>query len=235
MALRNHVVPPSPATERTARHSLWQRLSQHRARHRGELAGPAAQDWLPLQAVQEGCLIRPDGAVVAGLQIAPYSLALKSAREQSQAVAGLWAALNGLTVPWQWLSMDRPVDLDHYLTSLEAQLATAEGIRRKILRDYRHWVYHLARSGETVERQYYLLCTRTGPEAISAHHTALRALQENLGRIRGMQVTILDDAAWRELLFLTFHAPHAAGETVPDGLARSAPLYHVPSAEEGTP
>nr|WP_172684563.1 hypothetical protein [Sulfobacillus thermotolerans] len=192
----------------------------------------AAQDWLPLQDLHDGCLVRPDGAVVAGIQIAPYSLSLKSAREQSQAIAGLWAALNGLTVPWQWLSMYRPVDLDHYLTTLDAQLATTDGRRRMVLRDYIHWVSQMVRAGETVERKYYLLCTRTGPDAVNDHHAALRTLETNLGRIRGLQATMMDDAAWRELLFLTFHASQAAVETVPDGFARLAPLYHTHPAEE---
>jgi hypothetical protein len=38
---------------------------------------------------------------------------------------------------------------------------------------------------------------------------ALRTLETNLERIRGMRATIMDDAAWRELLFLTFHASQA--------------------------
>lgn len=192
----------------------------------------AAQDWLPLKDLHDGCLIREDGAVVAGLQIAPYSLALKSERERNQAIQGLWAALNGLTVPWQWLSVYRPVDLDRYLTSLDAMLSTADARRRPVLRDYVHWVSQRVRSGETVERKYYLLCTRTGLDAVPEQQTALRALEAHLGRIRGMRTTILDDAAWRELLFLTFHAHQAAIEAVPEGFPRFAPVYSSPVHEE---
>nr|WP_014107018.1 hypothetical protein [Sulfobacillus thermotolerans]AEP14355.1 conserved hypothetical protein [Sulfobacillus thermotolerans] len=230
MALRKLHVPFKPAADE--RRAGSKNPSSVNAPRHGAPADTAAQDWLPLQDLHDGCLIRPDGAVVAGIQIAPYSLSLKSAREQSQAIAGLWAALNGLTVPWQWLSMYRPVDLDHYLTTLDAQLATTDGRRRMVLRDYIHWVSQMVRAGETVERKYYLLCTRTGPDAVSEHHTALRTLETNLGRIRGLQATMMDDAAWRELLFLTFHASQAAAESVPDGFSRLAPLYYSHPAEE---
>lgn len=231
MALRKLQFPTKLTAATADRRSAAQRASKSAPR-RGALAGTAAQDWLPLKDLHDGCLIREDGAAVAGIQIAPYSLVLKSERERSQAIQGLWAALNGLTIPWQWLSVYRPVDLDHYLTGLDAQLATADMRRRPILRDYVNWVSQLVRSGETVERKYYLLCTRIGPDAVTEHRLALRTLEANLGRIRGMQATILDDAAWRELLFLTFHASQAAVETVPDGFVRLAPLYRAHPSEE---
>lgn len=192
----------------------------------------AAQDWLPLKDLHSGCLIREDGGVVAGIEIAPYNLALKSDRERTAAINGLWAALNGLNVPWQWLSVYRPVDLDRYLATLDDLLTLADAPRRAILRDYVRWVSDMVRSGTTVERKYYLLCTRTGPDAPAEHQTVLRGLQTDLGRIRGLRATIMDDAAWRELLFLTFHASQAAVETVPDGLHRMAPVFRSPTTEE---
>lgn len=192
----------------------------------------AAQDWLPLKDLHSGCLVREDGGIVAGIAIAPYNLALKSDRERTAAINGLWAALNGLSVPWQWLSVYRPVDLDRYLATLDDWLAGADARRRAILRDYIRWVSEMVRSGTTVERKYYLLCTRTGPDAIAEHTTALRTLQTDLGRIRGLRATIMDDAAWRELLFLTFHARQAAVEPVPDAMDRIASLVHRPATEE---
>jgi len=189
------------------------------------LARQAAQDWLPIADIRDGCLFRPDGGVVAGVSLAPYPLVLKSERERAAAVRAFQEAVNGITVPWQVLSLFRPVDLDAYLGSLDQALADAKGRRREVLRQYADWVTGLARSGETVERRYYLLMTRTGPDAVALHRSTLRALVDDLGRIRGFEARVLDDAAWRELLFLAFHAGQAAVEAVPDGVPARAPLY----------
>lgn len=183
----------------------------------------AAQDWLPLADLRGGCLIRPDGAVVGGVVVTPLNLDLKSQNEKRGIVGAVHAAINGLTVPFEILSLYRPVDLDAYLAILDRLLPDAEPHRKAVLRDYLAWVHGLVRSGETVERRYYILVTRIGPDAILEHRTSLRALADDLMRARGMQARVMTDADWRALLFLTFHAGQAAAEPVPDGL-RVPPL-----------
>lgn len=196
-----------------------------RGQRKPDPAAQRAQDWLPIADLRDGCLFRPDGGVVAGLVLAPYPLSLKSQREREAAVRAFQAAVNGLSVPWQVLSLFRPVDLDAYLGGLDQALATATGRRREVLRRYTDWVTTLARGGDTLERRYYLLMTRTGPDAVALHRTTLRALVDDLGRIRGFAARVLDDAAWRELLFLAFHAAQAAVEAVPDGVPQRTPMY----------
>ena len=203
---RGGKTPPTP-----------QEIAQARARQR-------AQSWLPLKDLHDGFLIRPDGAVVAGVKIAPFNLALKSERERQGIITSFQAALNGLTVPWQLLSLERPVDLDAYLDSLD-RIEVPNGPQKRILRDYAGWVRAQAQSGNQVERRYYLLTTRPGKDAQAEHRTALRGLVDDLARIRGFRTTILDDALWRELLFLVFHADQAATEAVPEGGPRATPVY----------
>ncbi len=177
---------------------------------------PAAQDWLPIRDLHDGCLIRPDGGVVGGLTIAPFSLQLKSAREVENLVRAFQAALNGLTVPWQVLSIGRPMDLDAYLESLDRQLMESDPRRKPLLREYLRWVSNMVRSGSTVERRYYLLLTRHGPDAVSEHREHLRAVAEDLARIStGFRSMPMTDADWRELLFLAFHADQSSIERVP--------------------
>ena len=188
-------------------------------------AQKTAQSWLPIKDLHDGCLFRPDGGVVAGLAIAPFSLTLKSERERASAIQGFQAALNGLTTPWQLLSLYRPVDLDAYLASLDNATSEAAGIRRRVLGDYARWVRQQVQAGDSVERRYYLLMTRTGRDALAEHQQALRGLTDDLGRIRGFRADVLTDAAWRELLFLMFHAGQAAVETIPNGGPNPTPLY----------
>ncbi len=178
----------------------------------------AAQDWLPLSDLRDGCLVRPDGGVVGGIAISPLNLGLKSEIEKRAIVGAVHAAVNGLQVPWQILSLYRPVDLDAYLGSLDALVGTVDPRRKTVLKEYLGWVSGLVRGGETVERRYYLLVTRTGQDAVAEHRTSLRALADDLMRGPGMQVRVMDDAGWRELLFLAFHAGQAATEAVPDGI-----------------
>lgn len=188
-------------------------------------AQTTAQSWLPIQDLHDGCLFRPDGGVVAGVQIAPLSLALKSERERLSAIQGFQAALNGLNVPWQILSLYRPVDLDSYLAFLDNSASEVTGPRRRVLNEYARWVRTQIQGGESVERRYYLLLTRFGKDALAEHAQSLRGLAEDAGRIRGFRADILSDARWRELLFLMFHAGQAAVESIPDGGARHAPIY----------
>jgi len=188
-------------------------------------AQQAAQDWLPIQDLHGGLLFRPDGAVVGGVTVAPFSLALKSAAETRSIIGAVHAALNALSTSWEILSMYRPVDLDSYLTSLDRLLQETDARRKPVLRDYLAWVTQIVHSGETVERRYYLLVTRTGRDAPTDHRVHLPQLAQDLMRARGVQCRVMTDADWRELLFLTFQASHAAQETVPDGLGRIPPLY----------
>ena len=188
-------------------------------------ARQTAQNWLPVKDLHDGFLIRPDGGVVAGVKISPFNLELKSERETHSIIQSFQAALNGLNVPWQLLSLYRPVDLDQYLGTLDDQISQWQGMRRQVLRDYGQWVRAQAQSGQQVERRYYLLLTRQGKDALAAHRSALRGLTEDVARIRGFRATILDDALWRELLFLVFHAGQAASETIPDGGPQPIPFY----------
>ena len=189
-------------------------------------AQATAQKWLPFKDMHDDFLIRKDGAVVAGIKIAPFNLSLKSERERSSIIQSFQAVLNGLDVPWQLLSLYRPVDLDAYLGTLDQQATQVSGTRRRVLGDYERWVRQLAQQGGQVERRYYLLMTRNSKDAFAEHRTALRGLFGNLARIRGFRADMLDDALWRELLFLVFHAGQAATETVLNGGPRAVPLYH---------
>jgi len=197
-----------------------------------------AQDWLPVRDLHDGGLVRPDGAVVAGIQISPYSLTLRSIREQRFAIQLLAGALNGLDCPWQWYSAYRPVDLDPYLHALQDQITGhSAGRQRTLLLEYTQWATQLIRSGQTLERKYYLLMTRDGSDAWKDHAVRTPELVRSLRKIPGFQAEVLTDAGWRELLFLAFHAETSAFTPVPDGLARVPIIaYDDPNPEgEDTP
>lgn len=202
---------------------------------RSGATGPVTtQAWLPLQDLHDGCLFRPDGGVVAGLALHAPALSLKSTAEQRQLIQGLQAALDALDCPWQIWTVPRPIDLDQYLGSLDRAVETAPvGPRRRVLADYLRWVADLTRRGAAVERRSYLLMVRHGTDAVALHRQTLRAFQEALGHVRGFTGQPLDDAAWRQVLFLVFHADRAAVEP-PLEARRATPLYRPPTTTGGT-
>ncbi len=189
-----------------------------------EAARQAAQDWLPLSDLHDGLLFRPDGGVVGGVSVAPFSLALKSASEIKVIIGAIHAAINCLDKPWEIVSMFRPVDLDVYLASLDGLIRDVSAARKPVLRNYLAWVAGMVHSGEAVERKYYLLVTRTGQDALQEHRVHFPQLAQDMGRARGLQIRVITDQDWQELLFLTFQANHAATESVPDGLGRIPPI-----------
>jgi len=197
-------------------------------------AQQAAQEWLPIQDLRDGCLVRPDGGVVAGVVLPPFSLALKAAREVAHLIRGFQAVLHGIDVPWQILSLGRPVELDSYLQALEALLSDASPARKPLLREYLRWVTGLVRSGETTERRYYLLLLRTGADAVAAHRAGVRDVLEGLSRVDpGFQARAMTDADWRELLFLAFHADQSAVEPVPEGRVGLPPIFRGGGSADG--
>jgi hypothetical protein len=187
----------------------------------------SAQDWLTIADLRGGLLLRPDGALVGGVTVAPFSLALKSPAETRSIIGAVHAALNALDRPWEIVSMYRPVDLDTYLSDLDAMLGRADPRRKPALRDYLAWVTQIVHSGETVERRYFLLITRTGRDAPAEHAAHLPQFAQDLRRVRSLQCRVMTDQDWRELLFLTFQADHAVHEAVPDGRGR-LPAQYVP-------
>ena len=176
---------------------------------------PAAQDWFPIQDIRNGCLIRDDGAVVGGLALSPMNLDLKSPRETRAVITAVYAVLNSLRTPWQIVSLYRPLDLDQYVESLKDRLRQVAPRREPLLRQYLEWVLAHKDSGQAMERRYYCLMTRTGPDAVELHQETLPEVAQEWNRIRGMRATILDDTAWESVIFGFFHPTRLNHEVVP--------------------
>lgn len=180
----------------------------------------AVQDWFPITDVREGCLFRADGAVVGGIALAPMNLVLKSPRETRAIMTAVYAIVNSFQIPWQVLSHYRPLDLEAYLERLREQIRQVGPRRELWLRQYLEWVVAQQDAGQAMERRYYCLMTRTGPDAVALHQETLPLVVQEWNRIRGMQATVMDQAAWESLLFGFFHPTRLRQETVPDNVRR---------------
>ena len=121
----------------------------------------ATQAWFPIREIKEGCLFRDDGAVMGGVSLAPLNLALKSPRETRAILTAVYAIFNSMRTPWQLLSLYRPLDLAHYVESLQDQLRRVNAHRAALLRPYLAWVLAQQAGEQAMERRYY--CLSLGP------------------------------------------------------------------------
>jgi len=184
---------------------------------RKPVGAPASQAWFPIREIRDGCLFRDDGAVIGGVSLSPLNLDLKSPRETRAILTAVYGIFNSVRTPWQILSLYRPLDLAQYVESLQEQLRRVNVHRAALLRPYLAWVVAQQDGGYAMERRYYCLFTRTGPDAMTLHQESLPPLAQEWNRIRGMRAVVLDDAAWESLLFGFFHPTKLQQETVPDG------------------
>ncbi|NMP23483.1 hypothetical protein [Sulfobacillus harzensis] len=190
-------------------------MTRHWTPTKKHSTAPAAQDRFPIQDIRNGCLVRDDGAVVGGLALSPLNLALKSPRETRAVITAVYAILNSLRTPWQIVSLYRPLDLDQYVESLKDRLRQVAPRREPLLRQYLEWVLAQQDAGQAMERRYYCLMTRTGPDAVELHQETLPEVAQEWNRIRGMRATVLDDAAWESVIFGFFHPTRLNDEGVP--------------------
>ena len=153
--------------------------------------------------------------MLGGIRRSGVNLDLKSARQTRAIIAAVYGILNGIAVPWQMLSHYRPLDLGKYLDSLKDQTRHVCPRREHLLRRYYEWLGAQQNAGEAMERHYYLLLVRTGPVAVARHRETLPGLAQEWGRIRGMEAQVMDEDAWRALLFGFFHPTRIRVEAVP--------------------
>lgn len=118
-----------------------------------------ARAWVArrVQGVGEGLLVRGDGVPVAVLRVEPAPFALLSARERGVRIAAAHEALRAVTGRWQVVSVQRPVDLDSYVTALEGAAREAGDARRAVLRAYAEHVRQTILTGGALEVRHFLL------------------------------------------------------------------------------
>lgn len=185
---------------------------------------PIVQNWLPVQYVSSGLIIRSDGRQVAVLRVEPASFNLLSEAERARRITGLHEAIQALPGSVQICSVPRPIDLDLYIAELERQLEEAEGSRKNILRGYVQYVRRLATNAEAMERRFYVLMAGEEKKKGSEEELLQKAQEfaAALGRAE-LQVHLCNDQEVLDLLFCFFHPAQAAFERL--SFPAVAPVY----------
>lgn len=186
-------------------------------------AGNTVQHWLPVRDVSNGILRRSDDRLVAVIRVEPAAFTLLSQAERARRIAALHEAIQALPGAVQICAVPRPIDLDAYITDLEAKLVEVDGSRKTILRGYVHYVRSLAASAAAMERRFYLLIPGWKDKG-SREELLQRAgeLVAALGRAE-LQAHLCSDQEVLDLLFCFFHPAQAAFERA--AIPAVAPVY----------
>lgn len=175
-----------------------------------------AQDWLPFSDVEGNFIIRKDGNIAIALKIEPLNISLKSKREKRQIIQSIHEAWNGQLDPLQIVSLPRPVDLDHYFLALQNKTKeTTNPKKRRLLQEYIQYVATVVKSGEAVERRYYMLLSQKNGR--SARQEILQRANELASDLEtsGLEVKVADDREVLDMLFTFLQPAQAAFEEVP--------------------
>jgi hypothetical protein len=175
----------------------------------------AVQAWLPVVDISGGMLVRQDRSLAAVIRIEAAPFTLLSERERERRIAAMREVVQMLPGQAQIVAVPRPIDLDAYLTSLDALATEATGPRRALLRGYLGYVRGLATSAGATERRYYILLPGERGRKESRDELAAKAREmvSALGRA-DLQARICSDQEILDLLYIYLNPAQAAFERV---------------------
>lgn len=120
-----------------------------------------AQQWMPVADIKNSLIYRKDNILVGMFRVEPLNLELLSDNEKRRIVDTLAEGLNGETESFQIFCIGRPVDLNNYLDWLQEKAKNESDYTRKnVLKGFIQQAFETARSGEVIERRFYLIVTK---------------------------------------------------------------------------
>ncbi|RCW41646.1 hypothetical protein [Paenibacillus prosopidis] len=181
---------------------------------------PSVQAWLPFYDVNMGFLWRRDNHLVTAVRVEPINLSLLSEKEQKRKVHMLFEVINGMECEWGITALQRPVDLDEYISNQEAlRNQETHYMRRRILDSSIRNAANVASSGEAIELMFYILLTNplsAKKQALDMQQLQNKAIElaDNLSGAE-LESHVCDDQELRELEFLFLNPLQAAFERAP--------------------
>ncbi|MDR1754101.1 MAG: hypothetical protein LBR74_04245 [Eubacterium sp.] len=116
-----------------------------------------AQEFVNAKEITENCLFTLDGNIFAFIKIEGISLELFSSEELVQLCKNLSSSLSKFRFPFKYIAVSRPVDVSKTMREYAEMRETAEGGRRNLLKSDMEELADMVMSGETLERQHYII------------------------------------------------------------------------------
>lgn len=147
-------------------------------------AQKTAQEFVNAKDLGNNCLYTLDGMIFAYIKIEGLCLELYSRQEQKLICRNLSSALSQIKRPYKYIAVSRPVDISKSLQEYEELYGTAEGGRKKLLKNEMRGLADMVMSGETLERQHYIVIWDTVQRAdehsiVIAANDLLKKFTEN--------------------------------------------------------
>lgn len=145
---------------------FWLKRSENKKRIRSSseeddarkaAAQKSAQEFVNAKDLGNNCLYTLDGMIFAYIKLEGLCLELYSKQEQKLICKNLSSALSQVRRPYKYIAVSRPVDISKSLQEYEELYGTAEGGRKKLLKNEMRELADMVMSGETLERQHYIV------------------------------------------------------------------------------
>ncbi len=175
----------------------------------------SARRQVDLKAVKDGILTLSGSEYRLILQASSINFELKSEAEQDALIETYQSFLNSLSCPLQIIVRIREMDMDKYLSDLQARLkGEAEGIYRAQIANYSEFVARLVTTNKILARQFYIVLPFSGKDTqdfeLIKEQLLLNAdiVTKGVGRF-GMRTRQLSSLEVLDL-FYSFYNPQAA-------------------------
>lgn len=120
-------------------------------------ARATAQEFVNARDVGENCLYTSDDNIMAAIKLDGLSIELYSFAEQEIIKNNLSARLSSIRYPYKYIAVSRPADISLALQEYGDLYSQAVGGRKKLLKSDMDEIVDMVVSGETLERQYYIV------------------------------------------------------------------------------
>ena len=124
-----------------------------------------AQEFVNARDLGENCMYTIDGGIFVAIKIEGLCLELYNNGEQYSISKQLSAGLSKVKYPFKYLSVSRPIDISKAMDDYANLYDQAIGGKREILKEEMIEINEMVMSGETLERQHYIIVWNYGAEA----------------------------------------------------------------------
>ncbi len=131
-------------------------------------AAKYAENWLPVNSIQNGEIVLDNGYRVTGVKVRPRNIFILDYDSQSNAIFNLRNFYNTLDYPFWLIVSDRPVDINIYLAQLKLLYNQVQypSIRKLVREDIDKANLFMGKEIGVTDTEYFILFKDKRPEII---------------------------------------------------------------------